>query len=440
MSHPAATVLSMFDSSRPAPPAAGVAPRPPAREVAPAYDADAVLDRLVAAVDGLAGGAVDELAEPVLRARLDGVQRQLRRLEAHRNDLVDSLRRREVTRAREQRPRDASAARHAERDVDDELRERLQLTPAEVRRTREAGRATQQVPEATREAYRAGDVPPDNLRKLRDTLGHFLGDPDARSAAERELLPAARTEDAVRFGDTCRRYLITSRPDAAQRDLDRAHARRSLRVSRDADGGLDLHGRYVGLGAELVATAIDTFHTSDGPDDRRPHDVRNADALLQALEVALKHATSTDHGNPVQVLLHVPLEALTDDATIVETAHAGPLPATEVRRLLDDSSLSRIVTGPDSLPIDTGRATRNVSAGIWRGLVARDGGCTWPGCDAPASWCQAAHLDGRWAKDLAGVSVAELALACLRHHRLLDRRRLVGRLEDGRVVWHPPDG
>lgn len=430
----------MFDSARPAPPAADPARLALAREHVATYDQDPVLGQLVGAVDVLARVEVDGLAEPVLRTRLEGVQRQLRRLEAHRNELVDSLRRREVARAEEQRPCDASAGRHAERDVDAELRDRLQLTPAEVKRTREAGRATRQVPEATQEAYRAGAVPPDNLRKLRDTLAHLLGDPDARTAAERELLPAARTQDPVRFGDTCRRYLITHRPEAAQHDLERAHARRFLRMNRDADGGLNVHGRFVGAGAELVATAVDSFATFDGPDDRRPHDVRNADALVQALAVAQRHATSSDHGNPVQVLLQVPIEALTDDATIIETAHAGPLPAAEIRRLLDDSSLSRIVTGPDSLPIDTGRATRNVSAGIWRGLVARDGGCTWPGCDAPASWCQAAHLDGRWAEDLAGVSVTELGLACLRHHRLVDRRRLVGRLENGRVVWHPPDG
>lgn len=430
----------MFDSSRPAPRTAAPVWRSRVREEGAGYDRDRALPPLVAAVDHLAADDVDELAEPVLRMRLEGVQRQLRRLEAHRNDLVDSLRRREVARAQQQRPRDASAARHAERDVDDELRERLQLTPAEVKRTREAGRATSQVPEATRAAYRAGDLPPDNLRKLRDTLAHFIGDRDARAAAEHELLPLAHAQDPVRFGDTCRRYLIAHRPDAAIRDLDRAHARRSLRMNRDADGVLNVNARFVGAGAELVATAIDTFRTSDGADDRRPHDVRNADALLQALAVAQKHATSSDHGNPVQVLLHVPLAALTDDATVVETTHAGPLPAAEIRRLLDDASLSRVVTGPDSLPIDTGRATRNVSPGIWRGLVARDGGCTWAGCDAPASWCQAAHLDGRWAEDLAGVSIAELALACLRHHRLIDRRRLVGRLQHGRVGWHPPDG
>lgn len=430
----------MFDSSRPDPPASGRRRPSQAREADPVDDADGALERLVRAVDGVAGHDADALAEPILRLRLDGVQRQLRRLEAYRNELVDSLRRREVARATDHRPRDASAARHAERDVDDELRDRLQLTPAEVRRTRETGRATRQVPAATREAYRAGDIPPDNVRRLRDTLGHFLGDPDARGAAERDLLAAARTEDAIRFGDTCRRYLITHRPDAAQRDLDRRHARRSLRMTRDADGGLNVNGRFVGAGAEIVATAIDAFATFDGPEDRRAHDVRNADALVQALQVALRHTASSDHGTPVQVLLHVPLDALTDDATVIEAAHAGPLPATEVRRLLDDASLSRVVTGPDSQPIDTGRSTRTVSPGIWRGLVARDGGCTWPGCDAPAGWCQAAHLDGRWAQDLAGVSIAELALACLRHHRTIDRRGLIGRLEHGRVVWHPPDG
>ncbi len=125
-------------------------------------------------------------------------------------------------------------------------------------------------------------------------------------------------------------------------------------------------------------------------------------------------------------------------AGLGETTWTGPITAADVRRMLADSTITRVVTGPDCLPLDIGRQSRSTSVGVWKGTVARDRHCTYPGCDAPPSMCQAAHLDRRW-RHGAGVSVAEVALACHAHHRLIDRLGLIGRIENGRVTWHPPD-
>ena len=52
-------------------------------------------------------------------------------------------------------------------------------------------------------------------------------------------------------------------------------------------------------------------------------------------------------------------------------------------------------------------------------LVARDGGCVFPGCDAPASWCDAHHVIEY---SRAGRTVIiNLALLCRRHHGIVHR-------------------
>jgi hypothetical protein len=56
-----------------------------------------------------------------------------------------------------------------------------------------------------------------------------------------------------------------------------------------------------------------------------------------------------------------------------------------------DCRISRVITDGPSEVLDIGRASRNPTAGQFRALVARDKGCSWPGCDRPPSWCQAHH-------------------------------------------------
>ncbi len=53
-------------------------------------------------------------------------------------------------------------------------------------------------------------------------------------------------------------------------------------------------------------------------------------------------------------------------------------------------------------------------------LIARDGGCAYPGCDCPANWCDAHHVI-EWSKDGRTVTV-NLVLLCRRHHGIVHRR------------------
>jgi hypothetical protein len=72
--------------------------------------------------------------------------------------------------------------------------------------------------------------------------------------------------------------------------------------------------------------------------------------------------------------------------------HVGPLSAAALEYFTCDCSVSRIVMRGPSEVLDVGRATRTISAALWKALVARDGGCKVPGCGRPPAWCEAHHI------------------------------------------------
>jgi 5-methylcytosine-specific restriction protein A len=97
----------------------------------------------------------------------------------------------------------------------------------------------------------------------------------------------------------------------------------------------------------------------------------------------------------------------------------GPrLTSTAVDALLCDSALHRLVMESRSAVLDYGVSTRTIAAPLWNALVVRDEHCRYPGCDRPATWCDAHHAvpfpDGPTSAD-------NLVLMCRRHHQMLHR-------------------
>jgi hypothetical protein len=73
---------------------------------------------------------------------------------------------------------------------------------------------------------------------------------------------------------------------------------------------------------------------------------------------------------------------------------------------------------------------RDATAHQRKALAARDGGCAFPGCEAPPEWCDAHHLLP-W--DDGGVTLLEnMALLCKHHHHLVH--------EGGWTLWRATDG
>ena len=70
-------------------------------------------------------------------------------------------------------------------------------------------------------------------------------------------------------------------------------------------------------------------------------------------------------------------------------------------------------------PLRMGRTLRYANRHHRRALLARDGGCIFPGCDRPASWCDVHHVD-EW--DANGpTDIDNIGLLCRHHHRVTHR-------------------
>jgi hypothetical protein len=122
-----------------------------------------------------------------------------------------------------------------------------------------------------------------------------------------------------------------------------------------------------------------------------------------------------------------------------EFDHTGPLLPEIARRWACDASVTRVVLGPKSEPLDVGRKTPVVPAPMRRAVVARDGHCRFPGCDRPHTWCDAHHVV-HWA-DGGRTALPNLVLLCRRHHGLVhDGGGFRLEMMEGRPCFYRRDG
>jgi hypothetical protein len=360
----------------------------------------------VAAVD------TDALTRTELEDLVAGLRRPLAQLDAARARAFADLERRAVQQAPSSRiagARDEQRRRNAEQH---------RLSRADAKRAAEAGRAAADHP-VTGAAFREGQLGAEHARIIGDTLQHVPL--DRREEVEERLLALAADRDPNAFGRAARELLGKEAPSSAAQAERRQHLRRSVRMSDTPDGGFAFSGLLYGTAAEAARTALHAFRRPDARGEHRTPEQRNADAFEQLCEVALRAGDApTQHGVRPHVLVIVEEADLLDAAGIARLGRSGqPVTLSSLQHLLSDCTVSRLVRDAAGTPIEASEGVRTVPQGLWRALLARDGGCTWDGCDAPASWCDVAH--GQAAFCNGGVlSPANAALLCRRHHRRFD--------------------
>jgi hypothetical protein len=120
---------------------------------------------------------------------------------------------------------------------------------------------------------------------------------------------------------------------------------------------------------------------------------------------------------------------------------AGDIPTELAQRIACDCEVWRAVLDPTTgLPLEVGRAHRIVPHWIRKALHARDRGCRWPGCDAPAAWTDAHHLlDWYYGGD---TNIDNLLSLCRYHHARVHEGhwRIVLDHATGEVTAFRPDG
>jgi hypothetical protein len=91
------------------------------------------------------------------------------------------------------------------------------------------------------------------------------------------------------------------------------------------------------------------------------------------------------------------------------------------QRYVCTSGTVPILFDHDGQVVNVGRDHRLFTHRQRIGLAARDGGCVWPGCDRPPSWCEAHHID-EWDAHHGHTNIADGVLLCRFHHLLVHDR------------------
>ncbi len=237
---------------------------------------------------------------------------------------------------------------------------------------------------------------------------------------EQPLLDQALAHGLQRFRHDCAHVRHAHDSAAFLAEQREQMSYRYLELHGGEGGTLFLKGFFDPEAAATIRTALDPLARRSGAGDLRGRWQRYGDALRELSTHGLDTGQLPSAGGQrphLNVTTTVETLQGLPGAPAGMLEHAGPVAAATVQRLACDASIARVVMGPDSVVTDVGRAHRLPSAPTRRALLVRDGGCVWPGCDRPASWTSAHHLE-HWGHGGA-TSLDNLVLLCLRHHTML---------------------
>jgi hypothetical protein len=279
-------------------------------------------------------------------------------------------------------------------------------------------------------------------------------------AAAEQLLPRVAELDADRAAREAR---------AMRDDLDllglpereeARRAQRSFRLGRRADGMGYAH--WV-LDPETFAVVSDVYDRVTSPkrtlpsfaeegspresvdlDDDRTPEQRASDTIAELLRQGVAADTSQLLGDaPIGVRVIVAGHALDTrqgrgfldgqpEAVSIATVERIACSAGTVRLTVDGAAENA------GQPLNLGRERRLFSRAQRIALAARDGGCRWPGCERPPSWCEAHHIE-HWQRDGGRTDVADGILLCRHHHLLAHNNGWEIRRDGPHYLLVPPD-
>lgn len=137
--------------------------------------------------------------------------------------------------------------------------------------------------------------------------------------------------------------------------------------------------------------------------------------------------------------VEVTLVMRADDPRAIVDPCGSPIPAATLPTFLCDPTIYATLVDSLGLPVDMGRASRVPTPAQRRALAVRDGGCTFPGCDARVAWTDAHHV--RLWSEHGPSDLGNFALLCRRHHGVAHRRGWTVHLDvDGWTRWTTPTG
>ncbi len=147
----------------------------------------------------------------------------------------------------------------------------------------------------------------------------------------------------------------------------------------------------------------------------------------------------SDPHRPVDWMGNAVANPLEDCCGPTKTRDDDHVPPDIAALLLCDPVITALIVDGLGVPLDMGREIRLANRQQRRALTTRDGGCVFPGCDAPTSWCDAHHVI--WWNDNGGTDISNLASLCRYHHGVTHRRGwTMTNTGDDWFTWTTPSG
>jgi len=280
-----------------------------------------------------------------------------------------------------------------------------------------------------------GGLSIDNVRLLESVIGNKDFDHDAELLIE----IASRSPRDTRRGLESWLAMVDESGEAEREELLRL--KRHLTFTSNGEGMYDVKGVLMPDDVAHVQAALGHIAGSAYADETgRPHHTRIADSLVELCQ-AYNAGTVTGGRERPKVLISVPFETVVERSAArgVTIGLDATVSGETVRKMCCDAELNRVVTRGASTILDYGTTTRLASDSQYFALVARDGGCRWPGCDRPPGWTQAHHIDEVVLED-GPTDLNKMCLNCSTHHDYVHHHgwKYIGTAAD---LWlRKPDG
>jgi hypothetical protein len=267
----------------------------------------------------------------------------------------------------------------------------------------------------TAKALDAGDLSVPHVEMLA-AVAHRRDDLYAEH--ETVLLDAAATVEVQDFPRVTRRWASIADDELARRDAAFGFDHRGIMFS-PTTGGSVISGFADPEASATMTAVLDDLQPPEGPSDTRSVAQRRFDALVLLCERA--RGGTLPESRPIAGAELVVSEELLARRPLVELAALrcdiegfGPIARITAERLACDCAIARLVMSAEGEILDLGRRTRTIPRRLRRAITLRDQHCQFPGCRAPASWCDVHHLV-HWLH--GGTTDREnCALLCRRHH------------------------
>ena len=138
------------------------------------------------------------------------------------------------------------------------------------------------------------------------------------------------------------------------------------------------------------------------------------------------------------MIVTIGVEDLLAKAGMAETTDGSQLSAAQLLRVADEAEIWPTIIDRNGVPLALGRTRRIASRGQTMALIAREGGCSFPGCDHPPQWCDRHHIID-WI-DGGPTDLDNMTLLCrYQPRRISCRKGWACRMNaDGLPEWIPP--